>query len=115
MYLSKKGHFDLAENLIDSSLSVLNNPGNIQLKNRFILLKSNMLIRSDRQKESMSNSLQLLHTAEQTKDIETQVRAKILIGWAYMELGQNRDALNWFFNAENQQKKLPKNQWQPFL
>jgi tetratricopeptide (TPR) repeat protein len=115
MFFSRKGRFDLAENLIDSSLSVLNKSGNTKLKNRFLILKSNMLIRSNKQKESMSNSLQLLHTAEETKDIETQVRTKILIGWAYMELGQNRDALNWFFNAEKQQKDLPQNQWQPFL
>lgn len=115
IFLSKEGHFELAENLIDSCLSVLNNPENTKLKNRFLILKSNMLIRSNRQKESMSNSLQLLHTAEETKDVETQVRTKILIGWAYMELGQNRDALNWFFSAEGQQKTLPPKQWQPFL
>lgn len=115
IFLSKEGHFELAENLIDSCLSVLNKSENTKLKNRFLILKSNMLIRSNRQKESMSNSLQLLHTAEETKDIETQVRAKILIGWAYMELGQNRDALNWFFNAEKLQKNLPQKQWQPFL
>ena len=63
----------------------------------------------------MSNSLQLLHIAEETKDVQTEVRAKISIGWAYMELGQNRDALNWFFAAEKQQKTLPQNEWQPFL
>jgi two-component system, NarL family, sensor kinase len=115
IFLSRKGHFDLAENLIDSSLLVLKNSKNTELKNRFLILKSNTLIRADRQKESMSNSLQLLHVAEETNDIKTQVRTKILIGWAYMELGQNRDALNWFFNAEKQQRDLPKSQWQPFL
>jgi signal transduction histidine kinase len=115
MFFSRKGQFDLAENVIDSCLPLLQRSGNIKLKNRFLILKSNMLIRSDRQKESMSNSLQLLHTAEEAKDIQTQVRAKILIGWAYMELGQDRDALNWFFDAEKQQKELPQNQWQPFL
>ncbi|MEP6684047.1 MAG: sensor histidine kinase [Parafilimonas sp.] len=115
LFFSRKGHFDLEENLIDSSLLLLKNSENITLKNRFLVLKSNMLIRSDRQKESMSNSLQLLHAAEETKDILTQVRAKTLIGWAYMELGQNRDALTWFFNALKQQEGLPQNQWQPFL
>ncbi len=115
MYLSRKGHFEPAEHLIDSCLSVLNKSVNTELKTKFLLLKSNTLIRSDKQKESMSNSLQLLRMAEEAKDIQTQVRTKILIGWAYMELGQNRNALNWFFNAETQQKKLPQNQWQPFL
>jgi two-component system NarL family sensor kinase len=115
MYFSRKGHYEPGENLIDSCVLVLNNTENTKLKNRFLVLKSNMLIRANRQKESMSNSLKLLHAAEETNDIITQVRAKILIGWAYMELGQNRDALNWFFNAEKQQKSLPQDQWQPFL
>ncbi len=115
IFLSRKGHFELAENLIDSSLLLLKNSENTKLKYRFLILKSNMLIRSNRQKESMSNSLQLLRLAEETKDIQTQVRTKILIGWAYLELGQNRDALDWFFNAEKQQKDLPQTQWQPFL
>ena len=115
MFFSRKGQFYLAEKLIDSSLLLLKNSENTKLKNRFRILKSNMLIRSNRQKESMSNSLQLLHIAEETKDVQTEVRAKISIGWAYMELGQNRDALNWFFAAEKQQKNLPQNVWQPFL
>ena len=114
-FFLRKGQFEFAEDLVDSSLFTLNNSDNIKLKNRFLILKSNLLIRLDRQKESMSNSLQLLGVAEKIKDIQTEVRAKILIGWAYMELGQNRDALNWFFSAEKQQKTLPQNQWQPFL
>jgi signal transduction histidine kinase len=115
MFFSRKGHFDLAENLIDSALLLLKEPEEVKLKNRFLILKSNMLIRADRQKESMSNSLQLLRAAEKARDIGTQVRAKILIGWAYMELGQDRDALDWFFDAEKQQRNLPQDQWQPFL
>jgi two-component system NarL family sensor kinase len=115
MYFSRKGHYELGENLIDSCVLVLKNAENTKLKNRFLILKSNILIRLNKQKESMSNSLQLLHAAEQTNDILTQVRTKILIGWAYMELGQNRDALNWFFNAEKQQNNLSQDQWQPFL
>ena len=115
MFFSKRGYFAPSEKLIDSCLNVLKPSQNTTLKNRFLILKSNMLIRSNRQKESMSNSLQLLHIAEQTKDLLTQVRAKNLIGWAYMELGQNREALNWFFNAKKQQENLPSGQWQPFL
>ncbi|MEP6466840.1 MAG: sensor histidine kinase [Parafilimonas sp.] len=115
IFFLRKGQFSFTENLIDSSLLALKNSDNTKLKNRFLILKSNMLIRSDRQKESMSNSLQILHTAEEAKDIQTQVRSKILIGWAYMELAQNRAALNWFFNAAKQQQNLPPNEWQPFL
>lgn len=115
IFLSKKGNFDLAEKLIDSSLTALKPAANPGLANKFQLLKSNMFIRSNRQKESISNSLQVLHGAEQAKDLAIQVRAKILIGWAYMELGQTRDALNWLFSAETIQQQLQQQQWQPFL
>ncbi|MBV9963152.1 MAG: sensor histidine kinase [Parafilimonas sp.] len=114
-FFLRKGQFEYSEDLVDSCLFVLKNYYDINVKNRFLILRSNLLIRLDRQKESMKNSLQLLGIAESAHDIKTQVRAKILIGWAYMELGQNRDALNWFFSAEKQQKTLPQNQWQPFL
>ena len=114
-FFLRKGQFEHAEDLADSCLFALKNSDNPALKNRFLMLRSNLLIRLDKQKESMNNSLQLLSAAENARDIQTQVRAKILIGWAYMELGQNRDALNWFFSAEKQQKILPQNQWQPFL
>lgn len=113
--LSKEGRLDSAENLIDSCLSSLNKTSNIELQKKFLIIKSNTLIRLDKQKESVSNSLQLLRLSEQTNDVATQVRAKNSIGWAYMELNQNRDALNWFFKALKQQNTLPQAQWQPFV
>lgn len=114
-YLSRKGKLDSAKTIIDSCIDLLKTPENISLKYRFLILRSNVLIRSNKQKESMDNSLQLLHAAEQSNDYLTQIRAKITIGWAYMELGQNRDALNWFFNAIEMEKKIPDNQKQTFL
>lgn len=113
--LRRKGRFEVAKTLIDSSLALLKNSNNVSLKMQFLILQSNLLIRLNRQKEAMDISLQLLSIAEKVKNVPVQVRAKITIGWAYMELAQNRNALNWFFAAEKQQKTLPKNQWQPFL
>lgn len=113
-YYLKKGRLDSAGNLIDNSLILLK-PDDVDLKYRFLILKSNVLIRSNKQKESMNNSLQLLQAAEQTKDLLTQIRAKISTGWAYMELGQNRDALNWFFEAVKMEKNIAENKRQPFL
>ncbi len=115
IYFSKKGKLDSAENIIDTSAAQLTAAEDIPLKYRFLLLKSNVLIRSDKQKESMDNSLQLLHAAEQTNDYLTQVRAKNNIGWAYMELGQNHEALDWFFEAAKLEKNLSEDKRQPFL
>ncbi|MEO8710929.1 MAG: sensor histidine kinase [Parafilimonas sp.] len=114
-YLAKTGKLDSAKNIIDSSVAVLNAADEVPLKYLFLILKSNVLIRSDKQKEAMKNSLQLLHDAEQTKDYLTQIRAKIGIGWAYMELNQNRDALNWFLDAVKMENTLDEKHKQPFL
>lgn len=115
MYLSRKGRLDTAIAIVDSCIITLKQKDNTKLQNRFMMLKSNLLIRSDKQKESMNNSLQLLRSAEATNDVYVQMRAKILIGWAYMELSQNRKALDWLFAAEKLQNTLPQNLWQPFL
>ncbi|MBS1745984.1 MAG: sensor histidine kinase [Bacteroidetes bacterium] len=115
MFLSRKGMFDSAEAIVDSCIKAMENTGYTDLSNSFMFLKSNLLIRENRQKEAINNSLQLLQSADVAKDVKAQTRAKITIGWAFMELGQNRDALNWFFAAEQLQKTLPQDQWQPFL
>lgn len=115
IYLSRKGRLDTAIAIVDSCINTLKQKDNTKLQNRFMMLKSNLLIRSDKQKESMNNSLQLLRSAEAANDVYAQMRAKILIGWAYMELSQNRKALNWLFAAEKLQNTLPQNLWQPFL
>jgi signal transduction histidine kinase len=115
MLLSREGRFDAELNLIDSSLLALKNLNNPGLETRFGLLKTNVLIRLNKQKEAINYSLQILHYAEINKDKVTQVRAKTIIGWAYMEIGQNRDALNWLLAGDALQQTLPKNLWQPFL
>lgn len=115
IYFSKKGNLDSAENIIESSLAQLNTKESVALKYRFLLLKSNVLIRSDKKKESIENSLQLLNASEQSGDYLTQIRAKISIGWAYMELDQSRVALNWFFDAVNMEKSVEENKKQANL
>jgi signal transduction histidine kinase len=114
-YLSKKGNPASAESIIDSCVSVLNRPEDRSLKFRFLVLKSNVLIRANKQKESVDNSLQLLHAAELSNDVATQIRAENNIGWAYMELDQDREALNWFFKAIDHEKDFDDDRRQPFI
>ncbi|CAN5256271.1 hypothetical protein BH11BAC6_BH11BAC6_07820 [soil metagenome] len=114
-YFSKRGEVDSAKAVIDKSIIQLQSDAQLPLKFRFLVLKSNVLIRQDKQKESMANSLQLLHAAEVAGDSLVKIRATISIGWAYMELEQERDALNWFFKAVGYEKNIPEKKRQPFL
>jgi two-component system, NarL family, sensor kinase len=99
IYLINKAELDSAEKLIDKTLIGLNGQVNKGIRNDFLLLKSRLLIKSNKQKEAIDNSLQLLQTAESANDTLMQLRAKIFIGWAYMELDQDRQAMNWFLEA----------------
>jgi two-component system NarL family sensor kinase len=98
IYLFKKDQTDSALALINACIPKLNND-QLALKIKFEAFKSNVLIKANRQKEGIENCLQLLHSAEVNNDTLTQLRAKLSIGWAYMELDQNEEALRWFFEA----------------
>ena len=50
VYFSKKGKLDSAENIIDSFLNKLKTEEGVPLKYRYLILKSNVLIRSNKQK-----------------------------------------------------------------
>ena len=105
IYLNRLGKTDSSDALIEKNLQLKHKVYDA-IRNNFLLLKSNFLIRANRQKESIQNSFALLHEAEAQKDIITEIKAKIMIGWGYMELAQNRDALNWLLQSvEMQQKK----------
>ena len=105
IYLNRLGKTDSSDALIEKNLQLKHKVYGA-IRNNFLLLKSNFLIRANRQKESIQNSFALLHEAEAQKDITTEIKAKIMIGWGYMELAQNRDALNWLLQSvELQQKK----------
>jgi two-component system, NarL family, sensor kinase len=101
IYLINKAQLDSAEKLVDQTLATFSHADNMDTKNDFLLLKSRLLIKNNKQKESIENSLQILQSAESANDTLKQLRAKIMIGWAYMELDQNRKAMDWFLEAVN--------------
>ena len=97
--LIRAGKTDSALAVIEKNIQLPDDKNNRQLRNSFSILKCNLLIRNNRQKEAIETGLLLLHIADAQNDAALQVKAKTVIGWAYMELGQNRDALNLSFNA----------------
>src|SRR5579871_6576241 len=99
VYFFKKAEFDSAREVIDSAVKLLNLSNDKTPINKFLLLKSGVLIKNNQQKESIENSLHVLQSSSVSNDTLSQLRAMVNVGWAYMELGQNREALKWFFDA----------------
>lgn len=84
----------------DRDLQLLgNSQADNTLRLQIMQLKGMALIRNEQYKESINENLKLLQKAEEFKDTLQQVKAKNSIGWTYMEMGQNRNAITWFYLA----------------
>ena len=115
MYLYKKGLVPQALSCLDSLLQAPATIANQELWFRVLLLRSNVLIRCGRAKESLSNTLELLKKAEAAQDTTTIIKSNSNAGWAFMELGQNRQALHWFFKAAALEKTRSDIARQPYI
>jgi len=93
--------------LIDSALQVCNSfLGKLHYKDknnqpfiRFSILKGQIFIRMSKYKEALEQFFGLLAEAETNADLETQQATLINIGWVKMEIGQDNEALKWFYDA----------------
>ncbi|HRH61093.1 MAG TPA: tetratricopeptide repeat protein, partial [Chitinophagaceae bacterium] len=97
--LNRLGKIDSAFIVIEKNLQLPDEKTYQEIKNNFALLKGNLLIRNNRQKEAIETCLALLHIADANKDAALAVKAKTVLGWANMELGQNRESLKWSLDA----------------
>ena len=99
--------------LLDSALQVCSNfleklryiDENSKPYIRFSLLKGQVLIRMSRYREALEQLFKLLGEAEIHRDLQTQQAAMTNIGWVKMEMGQNSEALKWFYDALNKRVK----------
>ena len=98
-YLLRKGLLDSSEKLIDENVALLAGNKNIVFRNNFLLLKSNILVRASKLKESLKNSFDVLTSAESIADTSAQIKAYVVIGWAFMELNQSRESENWLLKG----------------
>jgi len=99
LYNSKKGRIDTAMIIVDRNIADEQVMAMPVVANKFRLAKTGLLVRQNRLKEAMENALFLLHEGEKNNAAEDQIKAQIQIGWIYLELNQNPDALKWFFKA----------------
>ncbi len=95
--------------LIDSSLKVADRCLEIlttkvddpALKANVLNQKGRCYVRKNQYKEAIDMAYQVIALAEKNNDVLLQVKAKTLIGWAYLEMDQLKDALSWHLKALN--------------
>lgn len=93
--------------LIDSSLNIANSCMEIlKIKVNDPVLLANVLnqkgrcyMRKNNYKEAIEMGYRVIDEAEKCKDTLLQMKGKTLIGWAYLEMGQTSEALNWHLKA----------------
>jgi signal transduction histidine kinase len=93
--------------LIDSSLNVANQclqtlSGKIEdpiLLANVLNQKGRCYMRKNQYKEAIDMGYQVIDEAEKGRDILLQMKGKTLIGWAYLEMGQTSESLNWHLKA----------------
>lgn len=100
--LAKNERLDTSLHIIDGILNQYrDNNSQKDIYTKFAMLKARVLDRSNKHLEALSQLYHVLNTAENNADTLTQIMAKTGIGWVQMEMGQYKEALDWFYNALN--------------
>jgi signal transduction histidine kinase len=98
--LTTKGYIDSSLNLANKCLDILagrlNDP---ILEANLYNQKGRCYVRKNQYKEAIDMALKTIALAEKNKEVLLQVKGKTLIGWAYLEMGQLQEALNWHLKA----------------
>lgn len=61
--------------------------------------KGRCFMRKSRYKDAIDMGYHTISEAEKAKDVLLQIKGKTLIGWAFLEMGQTADALQWHLAA----------------
>ena len=98
--LTTKGLLDSSLNLANKCLEILSSRVNDPvLQANLLNQKGRCYVRKNQYKEAIDMAYQVIALAEKNKDVLLQVKAKTLIGWAYLEMGQLKEALSWHLKA----------------
>lgn len=98
--LTNKGLLDSSLALADNILNRLSSsPDEALLKGNLYNQKGRCYVRKNQYKEAINEGYQVIDIAEKYGDVLLQVKAKTLIGWAYLEMDQLTNALTWHLKA----------------
>ncbi len=103
--LTNKGLIDSALEVADYCLSMLKDKiHNPELQADLFNQKGRCYMRKNQYKEAISMGYQVIVIAENIADTLLQIKGKTLVGWAYLEMGQLHEALQWHLKAYNTTK-----------
>lgn len=98
--LTNKGLIDSSLNVANYCLQILSNKINdAALQADVQNQKGRCYMRKNQYKEAIDMGYKVIDGAEKIKDTLLQMKGKTLIGWAYLEMSQLKDALHWHLNA----------------
>lgn len=98
--LTNKGLIDSSLNEAERCLKILDKEINDPvLKAKLLNQKGRCYMRKNQYREAIDMGYQVINNAEKAHDTLLQMTGKTLIGWAYLEMGQQRDALAWHLKA----------------
>ena len=97
--LTDKGLIDSSLNLADKCLRLFTKLDDPVLQANLFNQKGRCYMRKNQYKEAIEMGYRVIETAEKSANILLQIKGKTLIGWAYLEMGQIREALTWHLKA----------------
>lgn len=98
--LTNKGLLDSALQMANACEEVLNKDVSDPLLLANVLnQKGRCYVRKNQYKEAIEMGYATIGLAEKNKDVLLQVKGKTLIGWAYLEMGQQKEAISWHLKA----------------
>ncbi len=98
--LTNKGLIDSSLNVADRCLRILSETvKDPVLFVKVLNQKGRCYMRQNNYTQAIDMGYQVINGAEKCGDTLIQMMGKTLIGWAYLEMGQQREALNWHTRA----------------
>jgi signal transduction histidine kinase len=97
--LTNKGLIDSSLSLANQCLELLKGIDDLELKANVENQKGRCFMRKLQYKEAIDMGHHVIDDAEKIRDTLLQMKGKTLIGWAYLEMEQLKESLNWHLAA----------------
>jgi signal transduction histidine kinase len=98
--LTNKGQIDSSLNVANRCLEILDAKVNDPvLQVKLLNQKGRCYMRKNQYRDAIDMGYQVISGAEKSRDTLLQMMGKTLVGWAYLEMGQQREALSWHLRA----------------
>jgi len=100
-YYASKNITDSASRILDRLLAKNSGKSNVKpFYLKVLFLKAKILDRSNQYAKAIVQLMEVIEVAEDLNDTLIQIQAKTGIGWIQMELEEYREALGWFYKAQ---------------